>query len=116
MTICLALSLMIRVPICADSHLIACARDNRYRCINYLSVCISVHRMHVCMCEYVCTCIIMIVSMLHALYAGHILSRIYNCTKAGNRRAKRGGSRESEGGVRGESPEGENFMDIRTRP
>jgi len=30
-------------------------------------------------------------------HSGHILSRIYNCTKAGNRRAKRGGSRESEG-------------------
>ena len=45
--------------------------------------------------------------------AGHILSRIYNCTKAGNQRAKRGESRESEGAV---APEGENFMDIRTRP
>ena len=31
--------------------------------------------------------------------AGHILSRIYNCTKAGNQRAKRGESRESEAGA-----------------
>ena len=45
--------------------------------------------------------------------AGHILSRIYNSTKAGNQRAKRG---ESEGRVWGKAPECENFLDIRTRP
>src|SRR6218665_2791814 len=43
------------------------------------------------------------------------LWRIYNCTKAGNRRAKRGGPRKSEGGVRVEPSEADAFIDFRTR-
>src|SRR6218665_2482883 len=48
-------------------------------------------------------------------YPGHILSRIYNCTKAGNRRAQRGGPWKSEGGVQGEPSEADAFIDFRTR-
>src|SRR6218665_4000988 len=43
------------------------------------------------------------------------LWRIYNCTKAGNRRAKRGGPRKSEGGVRVEPSEADAFIDFRAR-
>ena len=50
------------------------------------------------------------------MLSGHILSRIYNCSKAVNRLAKRGGSRERERGVRGEAPEADAFIDFRTRP
>src|SRR6218665_1167697 len=46
---------------------------------------------------------------------GHMLSKIYNCTKAGNRRAKRGGPRKSERGVRVEPSEADAFIDFRTR-
>src|SRR6218665_3534007 len=56
-----------------------------------------------------------IIPGVKAAYSWHILSRIYNCTKAGNRRTKRGGPRKSEGGVRVKLSEADAFTDFRTR-